>query len=95
VAGQVGGDHAVGGGQLGDDPQPEGGELARAVQQDHRWAVAALQDGGGDAGELEVAFADGDAGQQSLADGVVVRDVGGGGCHGRAPLGRSLLHGRP
>ena len=78
VAGQVGGDHPVGGGQAGDDPLPEGGELARAVQQDQRRAVAALQHGGGDGGQLQAPFGDGDAGQQPPA-GVV------GGCAGRGP----------
>ena len=50
-----------------DHPQPEGRELARAVQQDHRRAVTALQHGGRDAGQLQLPLGDGDPGQQPLA----------------------------
>jgi len=91
VAGQVGGDHPVGGGQAGEDPQPHGGELARAVQQDQGRAVAALQHGGGDAGQLQAPLGDGEAGQQppagvgGRAGPVVAGDLVCGGCHRPAP----------
>ena len=52
-AGQVGRDHAVRRDESGDDLQPVGGVRARAVQQDQRRAVAALQHRGRDAGQLQ------------------------------------------
>ena len=58
VAGQVGSDHAMGRHQLRDHPHPLGRELARAVQEDDRRAVAALQHGGRDAGQLQPSLGD-------------------------------------
>ena len=76
VAGQVGRDHAVRRHQVRDHPHPVGRVRARAVQQHHRRAVAALEHGGRHAGQLQPPLGDGDAGEQparaaSLVDCVV------------------------
>ena len=58
VARQVGGDDAMGRHEARDHAHPMGGVPRRAVQQDDRRAVAALQHGGRDAGQLQPSLRD-------------------------------------
>ena len=64
VAGQVGDDHAARRREARDDAQPVRRVPRRAVQQHHRRAVAALEDGGRDARQREPALRDGQPGEQ-------------------------------
>ena len=67
MPGQIGDHDPVRGRELGDHPHPVRGVARGPVEQDDRRAVAALQHGGGDAGQLDPPLGEGKAGEQLLA----------------------------
>jgi hypothetical protein len=66
VARQIGRDNMMILHKIGNDTQPLGCMLTRAVQQHDAFAIAAFQEGSGDASDFQTSFLDRQVGEQAL-----------------------------